>query len=164
LKALRQPKRPVPMTNENPAFRHRAKAEAGTALRFAIVGAAATITHASVALLLFEGGILGAFAANIGGFLVAFGVSFIGHHHWSFASTRHNAKTGQRMRRFFVLALAGFALNSGVLASWLGLTSWPESLGILFSIAVVPALSFAGARLWAFSGAGKPSSPSTDRS
>jgi hypothetical protein len=34
---------------------------------------------------------------------------------------------------------------------WLSLTPWPDLLGLMVSIAIVPALSFLGARLWAFS-------------
>ncbi|WP_417670258.1 GtrA family protein [Roseibium sp.] len=144
------------MPAETRSLQSRAKAEAGTAIRFAIVGGLATLTHAAVAVLLFETDLLPALIANLAGFLVAFGVSFAGHHFWSFSATRHNGGTGKRMRRFFILAVTGFALNSSVLASWIGLTNWPETLGILFSIAIVPALTFLGARLWAFSGPAAP--------
>ncbi|MEJ8475754.1 GtrA family protein [Roseibium algae] len=147
------------MNSDPSSLHHRVKTEVGTAFRFAIVGATATLTHATAALALLETGTLSAFPANIAGFLVAFVVSFVGHHRWSFASTQQDGKAHQRMRRFFVLALIGFALNSSVLAGWLGLTSWPQSLGILFSIAVVPALTFFGARLWAFSGSPPASDP-----
>ncbi|WP_289035277.1 GtrA family protein [uncultured Roseibium sp.] len=150
------------MTSDARSYQDRAKAEAGTAVRFAIVGGVATLTHSGVALLLLQSGLLPAFLANTGGFVIAFAVSFLGHHHWSFRTENSGAEAGRRMRRFFLLALAGFALNSSVLAGWLGLTSWPESLGILFSIAVVPALTFLGARLWAFSA--KPDAPVQDKS
>lgn len=139
-----------PMT-EPPSLKHKIRGEAHTAGRFAIVGLAATGTHAAVALCLLEFGLLSAFPANICGFLVAFVVSFTGHHLWSFSGSRDDGRTGQRMRRFFILAIAGFALNSGILAAWLDLTAWPDALGILVSIAIVPALTFLGARLWAFS-------------
>lgn len=139
-----------PMT-ETPSLKQQIKTEAHTAGRFAIVGLAATGTHAVVALCLLEFDLLSAFPANICGFLVAFAVSFTGHHLWSFSVSRGDGRTSQRMRRFFVLAIAGFALNSGILAAWLDFTAWPDALGILVSIAIVPALTFLGARLWAFS-------------
>lgn len=145
----------IPMT-DTPSLKHQIKSEARTAGRFAIVGLVATGTHAVAALCLLEFGLLSAFPANICGFLVAFIVSFTGHHRWSFSGSLDEDRTGQRMRRFFVLAIAGFALNSGVLAAWLDLTAWPDSLGILVAIAVVPALTFLGARLWAFSTASTP--------
>lgn len=139
------------LMTETPSLKQQVKSEARTAGRFAIVGLAATATHAAVALCLLKFGLLSAFPANICGFLVAFSVSFTGHHLWSFSSLRGDGRTGQRMRRFFVLAIVGFALNSGILAAWLDFTAWPDALGILVSIAIVPALTFLGARLWAFS-------------
>lgn len=135
----------------NETARSKVVAEAGTAGRFAVVGAVATATHAGVAVTLLNTNLLNAFPANIVGFLVAFAVSFSGHHFWSFAATHTPGQTFRRIRRFFLLAISGFALNSGVLASWLAFTPWPDTLGILFAIAVVPALTFLGARFWAFS-------------
>ncbi|MTI42866.1 putative flippase GtrA [Roseibium hamelinense] len=135
-----------------PLVKQRIKTEVGAASRFAIVGATATGVHAATAVGLLEFGILSAFPANIVGFMIAFCVSFTGHHFWSFGASRHDAAVSRRMRRFFTLAASGFALNSTALAAWLQLTPWPDALGILFSIAVVPGLTFLGSRLWAFSG------------
>ncbi|ADZ68892.1 GtrA family protein [Polymorphum gilvum] len=136
------PDAPVPLAAQ-------LRREALTAGRFVVVGLIATATHAGVALALLWLGVLPAFPANVIAFLVAFLVSFTGHHVWSFPGTGDAAR---RMRRFFLLALAGFLVNSGALAAWLEWTPWPDSLGILVAIAVVPAVTFLGARLWAFAG------------
>jgi len=127
------------------------KTESAAAGKFAIVGVLATLTHAAVAASLLQSGVLSAFPANVCGFLVAFGVSFSGHYLWSFAHLRQQGKALKSMTRFLIIALAGFALNSFVLTLWLSLTPWPDLFGLLVSIAIVPALSFLGARLWAFS-------------
>lgn len=131
--------------------RQTLKTETTAAGKFAIVGILATLTHAAVAGGLLETGQLSAFPANICGFLVAFFVSFGGHYFWSFAHLRQQSTAMKTMTRFLVIALSGFALNSTVLALWLGLTPWPDLIGLMFSIAIVPALTFLGARLWAFS-------------
>jgi len=131
--------------------RKQLKTETASVGKFAVVGVLATLTHALVATGLLQSGLLSAFPANICGFLVAFGVSFSGHYFWSFAHLRREGTALKSMRRFLVIALSGFAVNSFVLALWLQLTPWPDMLGLLFSIAIVPALSFLGARLWAFS-------------
>lgn len=131
--------------------------EVGTAGRFAIVGGLATLTHAGVALSLLNLDLLPAFFANIAGFMTAFVLSFSGHHFWSFPHSLSDGQTSRRMRRFFLLALLGFALNSGVLATWLTFTPWPDGLGILFSIVIVPALTFLGSRFWAFASPTEPS-------
>jgi len=127
------------------------KTEAGKAGRFAIVGGLATLIHTAVSLGLLQFEVLSAFPANVAGFLVAFCFSFAGHHFWSFAHNRQDARASHRMRRFFVIAVTGFLINSSVLTAWLALTPWPDNLGLLVSIAIVPALSFLGARFWAFS-------------
>ncbi|WP_106753808.1 GtrA family protein [Pannonibacter carbonis] len=131
------------------ADRRRLVREIGTIARFGAVGLTAACVHASVAIALVEYGGVPAMAANVCGFLVAFLVSFFGHHHWSFQSDR-NTGSARRMRRFFVLAAAGFVLNNGALAAWLQLTPWSDTIGIIVAIFVVPPLTFLGARFWAF--------------
>ncbi|MCV0428987.1 MAG: GtrA family protein [Roseibium sp.] len=133
------------------ATRQKLKTETAAAGKFAIIGVIATLTHAAVAAFLLETGVLTAFPANVCGFLVAFIVSFSGHYYWSFSHLRRDGTALKSMRRFLVIAASGFVLNSTVLVMWLNLTPWPDLLGLLFSIAIVPAFSFLGARLWAFS-------------
>jgi putative flippase GtrA len=133
------------------ARHQKLKTETAAVGKFAVIGALATLTHAGVATSLLETGTLSAFPANICGFLIAFCVSFSGHYYWSFAHLRQEGRAMKSMCRFLIIALSGFALNSTVLALWLNLTPWPDLIGLLFSIAIVPALSFLGARLWAFS-------------
>ena len=129
----------------------RLKVEAASAGKFAVVGVAATLTHAAVAASLLELGQLAAMTSNIAGFAVAFCVSFTGHYFWSFSHLRNRSTAMRSMARFLVIALAGFLLNATTLTLWLSLTPWPDLTGLLFSIAIVPALTFLGARLWAFS-------------
>ena len=139
----------LPMAIE--ANRQKLKTETAAAGKFAIIGILATLTHAAVATILLETGTLTAFPANVCGFLVAFTVSFSGHYYWSFSHLRQDGTALKSMRRFLVIAVSGFLLNSTVLVAWLKLTPWPDLIGLLFSIAIVPAFSFLGARLWAFS-------------
>jgi putative flippase GtrA len=135
-----------------PEARHgKLKTETAAVGKFAVIGVLATLTHATVAGGLLQSGLLPAYPANICGFLVAFCVSFTGHYYWSFSHLRRKGTAIRSMIRFLVIAVSGFLLNTTVLALWLTLTPWPDLIGLLFSIAIVPALSFAGARLWAFS-------------
>lgn len=131
--------------------RQKLKTETAAVGKFALVGVLATLTHAVVAATLLQTGVLSAIPSNICGFLIAFGVSFTGHYFWSFSHLRQQGQAMKSMRRFFLIALSGFALNSFVLVLWLRLTPWPDLIGLLFSVAIVPILSFLGARLWAFS-------------
>lgn len=130
--------------------RERLKTESAAVGKFAIIGVLATLTHAVVASVLFETGILTVVPSNICGFLAAFTVSFSGHYYWSFSHLRQAGTMLKSMTRFLVISVSGFALNSAILALWLAFTPWPEIYGLWLAIAVVPAFSFAGARLWAF--------------
>ena len=137
--------------NEQDAPASRIRTEVAMASRFAFVGIAATLTHSVVALLALQSGLLQAYGSNILGFVIAFAVSFVGHHFWSFRTQAMGGTTGRRMTRFLVIAVLGFLANNVALTAWLKLTSWPDSIGLLFSIAIVPGLSFLGSRFWAFS-------------
>jgi putative flippase GtrA len=131
--------------------------EFGTIIRFGIVGLSAAVVHAGVAVSLLEWAHLPPMLSNIGGFLVAFIVSFTGHNVWSFRS-EEDVETGKRMGRFFVLAAAGFLLNNGALAALLKFTPVPDAVGIIIAIFVVPPLTFIGSRLWAFAEPSRPTS------
>jgi len=130
---------------------HKLKTETASAGKFAVVGVLATLTHAAVAAGLLQSGTLPPLAANLGGYLVAFWVSFGGHYFWSFAHLRREGTAVKSVVRFLIVSVSGFLLNSAILSLWLNLTPWSELMGLLFSIAVVPALTFLAARLWAFS-------------
>ncbi|WP_428648881.1 GtrA family protein [Roseibium sp.] len=127
------------------------RTETASAGKFAVVGVIATLTHAAVASSLLASGALPPLAANLGGYLVAFWVSFGGHYFWSFAHLRQKGTAFRSIIRFLIISVSGFLLNSAILSLWLKLTPWPEMTGLLFSIAIVPALTFLAARLWAFS-------------
>ncbi|WP_305989494.1 GtrA family protein [Roseibium sp. MMSF_3544] len=131
--------------------REKLKTESAAVGKFAIIGILATLTHAVVASVLFEAGILSVVPSNVCGFLAAFTVSFSGHYFWSFNHLRREGTMFKSMARFLVISVSGFALNSTILALWLQFAPWPEIYGLWLAIAVVPAFSFMGARLWAFS-------------
>ncbi|MEL7528148.1 MAG: GtrA family protein [Pseudomonadota bacterium] len=126
------------------------KTEGAAVGKFAIIGVLATLTHAVVASVLFETGLLKVVPSNVCGFLAAFIVSFSGHYFWSFSHLRQAGTMLKSMAKFLIISVSGFALNSTILALWLAFAPWPEIYGLWLAIAVVPAFSFVGARLWAF--------------
>ncbi|MDZ7853747.1 MAG: GtrA family protein [Halomonas sp.] len=118
--------------------------EAGMLARFGGVGVMATLVHLSVAGLCFQlWPSISPFLANMLAFLVAFQVSFWGHRHFTF-------RRGGRLYRFLTLALGGFALNNGVLATLLAVTPLPGFLAIVLATFAVPMLVYIAARFWAF--------------
>lgn len=118
--------------------------EAGMLARFGGVGVIATLVHLAVAAAAFiVWPTVSPFVANLMAFIVAFQVSFWGHRRFTFR------KDG-RAHRFFVLALGGFALNNGVLATLLIASSIDGLLAIVIATFTVPLLMYVAARFWAF--------------
>ncbi len=117
--------------------------------RFAIVGLLASAVHLAVATTLITLGLY-VLAANVVGFLVALGVSLVGHHSFSF---RSRAPFLQGARRFIPAALAGFLANNLVLALLVATTgdayAW---VNVALAIFVIPPATFCYAYLFAYRG------------
>lgn len=112
-------------------------------IRFVLVGAAATLTHMTVAAALYafwgEGYV---WPANFLAWLTAFGVSFWGHQRVTF---RRRTTLG----RFLVMSLAGLAVNHGLLGLLL-LTSMPAFVAMMSAIVLAAAVSYLVAHQYTF--------------
>lgn len=97
---------------------------------------------AVAALLLGGGGNWPAYIANLGAFLVAFGVSYLGHRYLTFA------RAGSPWR-FLLVALAGFGLNNLLLTGLLA-CGVPVLYALLAATALVPVFSYLLSSLWVF--------------
>jgi putative flippase GtrA len=115
--------------------------------RFAGVGLFATLVHVTVALGAAHAFALTAMLANLAGFCAAFLISLLGHASFTF---RVGAPTARHLRRFLTLSVLSLALSSLItaIASRFGATLGQAMLCVAF---IVPAVSFIGARFWAFS-------------
>lgn len=118
-------------------------------LPFVLVGASAAAVHLAVVAAAVQLAGITPLPANVVGFLVAFLVSFGGHVRWTFP-TPPSERAGAR-RRFFAIALTGFALNQAAYAWALRLVGerWylPALFGVLLAVAVS---TFLLSKLWAF--------------
>ena len=117
---------------------------------FVLVGCAAAATHWGTTVRLVESLHWLPAWGNLGGWGVAFIVSFSGHY---FLTFRHQHKTwGASIGRFSLISLAGFLINEGVFISLLYWTSLPYEwvlVGVLVGVAV---FTFVLGRYWAFRG------------
>lgn len=133
----------------------RLAGELATLARFGVVGVVATLVHYGAALLAARAG-APLLLANLVGFLVAFSVSFLGHHHWTFRPAEGPAR-GLRASaaRFMVVAGSSFLFSTVVLAGLVaqGRVSAPLALGV--AVLVVPLVNFVAARGWAFAHPGE---------
>lgn len=120
-----------------------------TAFWFLATGATAALTHMAVfALVQFVLPDLWPEAANALGFLVAFGVSFVGHRWLSFKGT--STPMPQSLRRFGVTAVAGFACNELVFMLLTRRYGWFALLALFVALVVASAQTFVLSRFWAF--------------
>jgi putative flippase GtrA len=114
---------------------------------FAVVGAAATLTHVAVALAARELAGLSPMQANFAGYLLAVGISYLGNARLTF---RRRALHGPQFARFVAVSLLGLALTQGLTWLLVERVGWPFWGGLGVVAVAVPALSFVFARAWAF--------------
>lgn len=114
---------------------------------FALVGAAATLTHVIAALAARELAGLSPMGANLVGYLAAVGVSYLGNARFTF---RRAVLHGPQFARFVAVSLLGLALTQGLTWLLVERLGWSFSAGLAVVAIAVPALSFVLQRLWAF--------------
>ena len=117
------------------------------ALKFGLVGAAATGVHIAAGVVLIGVGWPAALANPVA-FLFAFGVSFAGHLWYSFA--QQNPDPRRALRRFAVVAGIGFVCNEAILIAILQTALVTAPVALALSTACAAALTFVLSRLWAF--------------
>lgn len=115
---------------------------------FLAVGVTAALTHWGVAVLLVSRLAWAPALANGAGWLIAFMVSFAGHHFLTFRAAQ--APWRVAARRLFLISAGNFALNEIAYITLLRTTDLPYD-GLLAGILIVQAvLTFLASRYWAF--------------
>lgn len=134
-------------TIKRDGLRRRLQHEAYLAIRFALVGCAATAVHIFVLWTLLSNTLLPVLIANAIAFLSAFGFSFTGNYLWTFGAL---GAPSQALQRFFLVSICAFILNSLLLAIALKL-GWSSEPTAAMSVALImPLITFFCSRLWAF--------------
>ena len=88
--------------------------------------------------------------ANVFAFLLAFQVSYLGHHRFTFSAAE--APVARSRRRFFLVALGSFLVNEAMYALLLRYTELDYRMALVLVLVTVAALTFVSARQWAFAG------------
>ncbi|MEJ6004235.1 GtrA family protein [Paucibacter sp. AS339] len=114
---------------------------------FGVIGASAAAVHMGVVWGLVSQLQWPALAANVLGFLLAFCVSFLGHHRLTFAAQQSSAK--QALPRFAAVALLGFISNESLYALLLK-AGMEYRLALFLVLLAVAAMTWLLSRFWAF--------------
>ncbi len=117
------------------------------ALRFASVGAGATIVHLAVAWIANRLGGIPPYTANFCGFLAAFSLSYLGHFYWTFSKLSGHA---HHLPRFIVVALFGYALTNVIVWAVDDRGGYPFEAALGVILFAVPTATWLLSRLWAF--------------
>lgn len=117
---------------------------------FVAVGCTAAAVHFAVVVLLVTHAGLPPLAANVGGWLVAFVVSFLGQ--WQLTFRAHGAPALQALRRFLVLSLVGFATNEAAYAVLLHVSVLPYDVLLAAVLVGVAVMTYLLSSRWAFRG------------
>lgn len=121
-------------------------------VRFGIVGISAAVVHYLVVIGLVEWGHVAPLLANVGGFVVAFWVSYFGHRHWTFfdAVATHTDGNHPSFLRFLLVAVLGFIMNEVQFYLLLRYFGLPYYFALALVVLTVAVLTYVLSRLWAF--------------
>jgi putative flippase GtrA len=117
---------------------------------FIVVGCGAAAVHWSVVVALVGRAGWHPLVANVLGWLVAFGVSFAGHHRLTFRG--HGAPAHAAGLRFFVLSAGGFAINEAAYALLLHTAGLRYDVVLAVVLGAVALLTYWLSSHWAFLG------------
>jgi putative flippase GtrA len=115
---------------------------------FVAVGATAAAVHFAVVVAVVEAGLAPPLAANVVGWLVAFGVSFAGQHRLTFGDRETPVR--QAAPRFFALSAAGFCANEAAYALVLRYSAARYDVALAVVLVGVAAMTYVLSSGWAF--------------
>lgn len=143
----------LPEASNPAAGPDRRRAESVRVAWFLAVGCSAAAVHWSVVVWLVGRQGWAPLAANVLGWLVAFGVSFGGHFGLTFRG--QGATPRLAALRFFVVSAAGFGVNETAYALLLHRGGLRYDLVLAFVLAGVAVFTYGLSRHWAFLGGGR---------
>lgn len=120
----------------------------GQFIRFLAVGVLATASHFIVVIALVEGWSLDVMLANALAWTVALGVSYKGHHRWTFSAEGAHAN---HFPRYTAVSLTGLALNLATVWLFHHHLSAHYLVATTFGVALSVLVTFVMSRFWAFS-------------
>jgi putative flippase GtrA len=115
---------------------------------FILVGVLASLVNLGVVIFLVEWGVASPLWANLIAFCIAYQVSFLGHHHFTFRHKAHSAK--KAWVKFLSVALTGLALSEIFYAIFMHILHIHYITALLLVFILVPIFTFLLGKFWAF--------------
>ncbi len=114
---------------------------------FIVVGVAATLCNAAVAIAAQR--LLGVapLTASLIGYLSAVGISYLGN---SLLTFRRPVMHGPQFAKFVVISLVGFAINQTIVFLATSRLHWPLVVAEIPVVLIVPPSTFLMSKFWAF--------------
>ena len=128
------------------------RAFAGQFLRFGVVGTIAFLIDAGTLWLLMGAGV-GPFVGRILSFIPAFAANFLLNRLWTFGAVAAQGRAGRQASRYFVVQVAGMAINYAVFAGIVALFGddrWLAMGAVAAGSLAAMCFNFLGARLLVF--------------
>lgn len=116
-------------------------------MKFALVGAVATLTTYAVLILLVEVFHQGAVLSSLAGYLLGAWANYLLNYHFTFDSDQRHVVV---LPKFLTVMAVGFLFNAIVMYAAIHLLSLQYLLAQLIAVSVVLVWSFTINRLWAF--------------
>ena len=121
--------------------------ELGRISRFFSIGMIATVAHIALCLILVAAFGVQEQIANFTAFMAALGISFFGHHVWTFKS---NAGYNQVLPRFLGVAFAGYLASAAMLSALQNVGALPPAVRLVVAALLIPAVSYIAYRYLVF--------------
>lgn len=115
--------------------------------RFLTVGSLAAAVHFSVVVLLVQYVGYEPLIANVGGFVLAFQISYWGHRLWTFSETEISHR--EAYPKLVMVQITNFGLNE-IFYYFLLSLHLPYQVALLIVLAVLPIFTFVTSKFWVF--------------
>jgi putative flippase GtrA len=114
---------------------------------FIVVGVAATVCNAAVAIAAQRLFVLAPLVASLVGYAAAVGISYLGN---SLLTFRRPVMHGPQFAKFAVISLGGFAINQAIVFVCTNRFHWPLTAAEIPVVLIVPPSTFLMSKFWAF--------------
>ncbi len=117
-------------------------------IRFSLIGGIAAAVHMIFCAIFVEKAEFHPILANIFSFFIAFILSFLGHHYWTYQD--QSASVFQALSKFFIVATTSFILNNVLFILFHITFDLHYFISLFIVLSLVPPITFILSKIWVF--------------